>query len=143
MILNTGFRNNRSGRVSGNYPVHDSSCDFVNQWCRASNRFSASPFSRVFFDRARQTRMENETYSARVIPFKGSGSSLQLTSTMSCMHTSTVKTSCNYFASCIGWESDKQILELFGLADEVKVSKAALESCCRKETCCTCSQNMG
>jgi len=28
----------------------------------------------------------------------------------------------------IGWESDKQILELFGLADEVKVSKAALKA---------------
>ena len=44
---------------------------------------------------------------------------------MSCSLTSTVRRSC----LSIGYESDKQILELFDLAEEVKVNKKNLQAC--------------
>jgi DNA-directed RNA polymerase subunit beta len=43
----------------------------------------------------------------------------------------------------IGYQTDKDILEIFGLADEVKVSKAALKKVTGSKTCCTCFENMG
>ena len=44
------------------------------------------------------------------------------------MHTSIErKNSCNYLFRAIGYESDKEILEIFDLADEIKVSKVRLK----------------
>jgi DNA-directed RNA polymerase subunit beta len=44
----------------------------------------------------------------------------------------------NHFFRSIGYERDKDILEIFDLADEVKVSKAALKKF-GKKTCRPCA----
>ena len=48
---------------------------------------------------------------------------------MSCMHTSIKKKKLpvTTLLRAIGFENDKDILEIFDLADEIKVSKAALK----------------
>src|SRR5512141_2096925 len=68
-------------------------------------------------------------YSARVIPFKGSWIEFatDINNVMYAYIDRKKKLPVTTLLRAIGFESDKQILEIFGLADEVKVSKAGLK----------------
>jgi len=82
----------------------------------------------VFFS---QTRHQNGTklYSARVIPFKGSWIefSNDINNVMYAYIDRKKKLPVTTLLRAIGFDSDKKILEIFGLAEEVKVSKAGLK----------------
>ena len=83
----------------------------------------------VFFGQSRHTN-GTKLYSARVIPFRGSWIefSTDINSVMYAYIDRKKKLPVTTLLRAIGFESDKQILEIFGLADEIKVSKAALKS---------------
>ena len=68
-------------------------------------------------------------YSARVIPFKGSWIEFatDIHGTMYAYIDRKKKLPVTTLLRAIGYESDKDILEIFGLADEMKVSKAGLK----------------
>ncbi len=68
-------------------------------------------------------------YSARVIPFKGSWIEFatDINSVMYAYIDRKKKLPVTTLLRAIGFESDKEILEIFDLADELKVSKAALK----------------
>ena len=68
-------------------------------------------------------------YSARVIPFKGSWIEFatDINSVMYAYIDRKKKLPVTTLLRAIGYESDKDILEIFDLADEVKVSKAGLK----------------
>lgn len=68
-------------------------------------------------------------YSARVIPFKGSWIefSTDVNNVMYAYIDRKKKMPITTLFRAIGYETDKDILEIFGLSDEVKVSKAALQ----------------
>ena len=82
----------------------------------------------VFFGQSRHAN-GTKLYSARVIPFKGSWIEFatDINSVMYAYIDRKKKLPVTTLLRAIGFESDKQILEIFGLADEVKVSKAALK----------------
>ena len=67
-------------------------------------------------------------YSARIIPFKGSWIEFatDINNVMFAYIDRKKKLPVTTLLRAIGYESDKDILEIFGLADEVKVSKAGL-----------------
>ena len=83
----------------------------------------------VFFG---QSRHANGTrlYSARIIPFKGSWIEFatDINSVMYAYIDRKKKLPVTTLFRAIGYESDKDILEIFGLADEVKVTKKAMKS---------------
>ena len=68
-------------------------------------------------------------YSARVIPFKGSW--IEFTTDVNNVLYAYIdrkkKLPVTTLLRAIGYESDRDILEIFGLADEVKVSKSGLK----------------
>ena len=68
-------------------------------------------------------------YSARVIPFKGSWIEFatDINSVMYAYIDRKKKLPVTTLLRSIGYESDKDILEIFGLADEIKVTKAGLK----------------
>ena len=68
-------------------------------------------------------------YSARVIPFKGSWIEFatDINNVMFAYIDRKKKLPVTTLLRAIGYESDKDILEIFGLADEIKVSKTALK----------------
>jgi len=68
-------------------------------------------------------------YSARIIPFKGSWIEFatDINNVMFAYIDRKKKLPVTTLLRAIGYESDKDILEIFGLADEVKVSKAGLK----------------
>ncbi|HZH72035.1 MAG TPA: DNA-directed RNA polymerase subunit beta, partial [Mariniphaga sp.] len=68
-------------------------------------------------------------YSARIIPFKGSWIEFatDINSVMFAYIDRKKKLPVTTLLRAIGYESDKDILEIFDLADEVKVSKAGLK----------------
>jgi DNA-directed RNA polymerase subunit beta len=68
-------------------------------------------------------------YSARIIPFKGSWIEFatDINNVMYAYIDRKKKVPVTTLLRAIGFESDKSILEIFDLADEVKVSKAALK----------------
>jgi DNA-directed RNA polymerase subunit beta len=68
-------------------------------------------------------------YSARVIPFKGSWIEFatDINNVMYAYIDRKKKLPVTTLLRAIGFESDKEILEIFNLADEVKVSKAGLK----------------
>ena len=68
-------------------------------------------------------------YSARIIPFKGSWMEFatDIHNVMYAYIDRKKKLPVTTLLRAIGWESDKQILELFDLAEEIKVSKAAIK----------------
>ena len=68
-------------------------------------------------------------YSARIIPFKGSWIEFatDINSVMFAYIDRKKKLPVTTLLRAIGYESDKDILEIFDLADEVKVSKASLK----------------
>ncbi len=67
-------------------------------------------------------------YSARIIPFKGSWIEFatDINSVMFAYIDRKKKLPVTTLLRAIGYESDKDILEIFGLADEIKVSKSGL-----------------
>ena len=83
----------------------------------------------VFFGQSRHAN-GTKLYSARVIPFKGSWIEFatDINSVMYAYIDRKKKLPVTTLLRAIGFESDKQILEIFGLADELKVSKAALKN---------------
>jgi DNA-directed RNA polymerase subunit beta len=68
-------------------------------------------------------------YSARIIPFKGSWIEFatDINSVMYAYIDRKKKLPVTTLLRAIGYEGDKDILEIFDLADEIKVSKAALK----------------
>ena len=70
-------------------------------------------------------------YSARIIPFKGSWIEFatDINNVMYAYLDRKKKLPVTTMLRAIGFESDKDILEIFGLADEVKVSKSTLQKC--------------
>jgi DNA-directed RNA polymerase subunit beta len=70
-----------------------------------------------------------QLYSARVIPFKGSWIEFatDINSVMYAYIDRKKKLPVTTLLRAIGFESDKDILEIFGLADEIKVSKTGLK----------------
>jgi DNA-directed RNA polymerase subunit beta len=82
----------------------------------------------VFFGQSRHSN-GTKLYSARVIPFRGSWIefSTDINNVMYAYIDRKKKLPVTTLLRAIGFESDKQILEIFGLADELKVSKAALK----------------
>ena len=68
-------------------------------------------------------------YSARIIPFKGSWIEFatDINSVMYAYIDRKKKLPVTTLLRAIGYESDKDILEIFGLADEIKVSKSGLK----------------
>ncbi len=83
----------------------------------------------VFFGQSRHSN-GTKLYSARVIPFRGSWIefSTDINNVMYAYIDRKKKLPVTTLLRAIGFESDKQILEIFGLADEVKVSKAGLKA---------------
>ena len=82
----------------------------------------------VFFGQSRHAN-GTKLYSARVIPFKGSWIEFatDINSVMYAYIDRKKKLPVTTLLRAIGFDSDKNILEIFGLADEVKVSKAGLK----------------
>lgn len=82
-------------------------------------------------------------YSARIIPFKGSWIEFatDINNVMYAYIDRKKKLPVTTLLRAIGYESDKDILEIFDLADEIKVSKPNLKMYWKK-TCCSCIKNM-
>ncbi|MHB8400671.1 MAG: DNA-directed RNA polymerase subunit beta, partial [Bacteroidia bacterium] len=82
----------------------------------------------VFFGQSRHAN-GTKLYSARVIPFKGAWIEFatDINNVMYAYIDRKKKLPVTTLLRAIGFESDKQILEIFGLADEIKVSKAGLK----------------
>ena len=84
----------------------------------------------VFFGQSRHAN-GTKLYSARVIPFKGSWIEFatDINSVMYAYIDRKKKLPVTTLFRAIGYETDKDILEIFGLADEVKANKANLKKC--------------
>ena len=82
----------------------------------------------VFFGISYHTN-EQQLYSARIIPFKGSWMEFttDINNVMYAYIDRKKKLPVTTLLRAIGYESDKDILEIFDLAEEVKVSKAGLK----------------
>jgi len=82
----------------------------------------------VFFGKTRHANGQ-PLYSARIIPFKGSWMEFatDINNVMYAYIDRKKKLPVTTLLRAIGYESDKAILEIFQLADEVKVSKSALK----------------
>ncbi len=82
----------------------------------------------VFFSQSRHAN-GTKLYSARVIPFKGSWIEFatDINSVMYAYIDRRKKLPVTTLLRAIGYETDKDILSIFDLADEVKVSKAGLK----------------
>ncbi len=82
----------------------------------------------VFFGQSRHTN-GTKLYSARVIPFKGSWIEFatDVNNVMYAYIDRKKKFPVTTLLRAIGYDADKDILELFDLADEVKVSKSGLK----------------
>ena len=82
----------------------------------------------VFFGQSRHAN-GTKLYSARVIPFRGSWIEFatDINNVMYAYIDRKKKLPVTTLFRAIGYETDKDILELFNLADEVKVSKAGLK----------------
>jgi DNA-directed RNA polymerase subunit beta len=82
----------------------------------------------VFFGQSRHAN-GTKLYSARIIPFKGSWIEFatDINNVMFAYIDRKKKLPVTTLFRAIGYETDKDILEIFDLADEVKVSKASLK----------------
>jgi DNA-directed RNA polymerase subunit beta len=82
----------------------------------------------VFFGQSMHAN-GTKLYSARIIPFKGSWIEFatDINNVMYAYIDRKKKLPVTTLLRAIGFESDKDILEIFGLADEIKVSKVALK----------------
>ncbi|MBN8701753.1 MAG: DNA-directed RNA polymerase subunit beta [Bacteroidetes bacterium] len=88
----------------------------------------------VFFGQSRHAN-GTKLYSARVIPFKGSWIEFatDINNVMYAYIDRKKKLPVTTLLRAIGFESDKQILEIFGLAEELKVSKPSLKAAVGKK----------
>lgn len=84
----------------------------------------------VFFGQSYHTN-GTKLYSARIIPFKGSWIEFatDVNNVMFAYIDRKKKFPVTTLLRAIGYETDKEILDIFGLADEVKVSKSGLKKC--------------
>ena len=84
----------------------------------------------VFFGQSRHAN-GTKLYSARVIPFKGSWIEFatDINNVMYAYIDRKKKLPVTTLFRAIGYETDKDILEIFGLADEVKATKVNLKKC--------------
>jgi len=84
----------------------------------------------VFFGQSWHTN-GTKLYSARIIPFKGSWIEFatDINNVMYAYIDRKKKLPVTTLLRAIGYESDKDILEIFDLADEIKVSKAGMKKC--------------
>tara|TARA_B100000768_G_scaffold182055_1_gene208971 strand:- start:19623 stop:23438 length:3816 start_codon:yes stop_codon:yes gene_type:complete len=84
----------------------------------------------VFFAQSRHAN-GTKLYSARIIPFRGSWIEFatDINSVMYAYIDRKKKLPVTTLLRAIGFESDKDILSIFDLADEVKVSKSGLKKC--------------
>ena len=75
-----------------------------------------------------------KSYSARIIPFKGSWIEFatDINNVMYAYIDRKKKLPVTTLLRAIGYENDKDILEIFDLADEIKVSKTGFEKMCWK-----------
>jgi len=82
----------------------------------------------VFFGQSRHAN-GTKLYSARIIPFKGSWIEFatDINSVMYAYIDRKKKLPVTTLLRAIGYESDKDILEIFNLADEIKITKANLK----------------
>jgi DNA-directed RNA polymerase subunit beta len=82
----------------------------------------------VFFGQSRHAN-GTKLYSARIIPFKGSWIEFatDINNVMYAYIDRKKKLPVTTLLRAIGYESDRQILEIFNLAEEVKVSKSGLK----------------
>ncbi len=82
----------------------------------------------VFFGQSRHAN-GTKLYSARIIPFKGSWIEFatDINNVMYAYIDRKKKLPVTTLLRAIGYESDKEILEIFGLAEEIKVSRTALK----------------
>ena len=82
----------------------------------------------VFFGQSRHAN-GTKLYSARIIPFKGSWIEFatDINNVMFAYIDRKKKLPVTTLFRAIGYETDKDILEIFGLADEIKVNKANLK----------------
>ncbi|MFR9495454.1 MAG: DNA-directed RNA polymerase subunit beta [Rikenellaceae bacterium] len=82
----------------------------------------------VFFGQSMHTN-GTKLYSARIIPFKGSWIEFatDINNVMYAYIDRKKKLPVTTLLRAIGYEADQQILEIFGLADEVQVSKSTLK----------------
>jgi len=103
----------------GSFVVNGAERVIVNQLHRSPG---------VFFGQSRHAN-GTKLYSARIIPFKGSWIEFatDINSVMYAYIDRKKKLPVTTLLRSIGFESDKDILEIFDLAEEVKVSKAALK----------------
>jgi DNA-directed RNA polymerase subunit beta len=83
----------------------------------------------VFFGQSRHAN-GTKLYSARIIPFKGSWIEFatDINNVMYAYIDRKKKLPVTTLLRAIGFESDKQILEIFGLADEFKVTKTGIKA---------------
>ena len=84
----------------------------------------------VFFGQSMHAN-GTKLYSARIIPFKGSWIEFatDINNVMYAYIDRKKKLPVTTLLRAIGFESDKEILDIFGLANEVKVTKANLKKC--------------
>src|SRR5574344_1307892 len=84
----------------------------------------------VFFGQSMHAN-GSKLYSARIIPFKGSWIEFatDINSVMYAYIDRKKKLPVTTLLRAIGYETDKDILEIFGLADEVKATKINLKKC--------------
>ena len=82
----------------------------------------------VFFGQSRHAN-GTKLYSARIIPFKGSWIEFatDINNIMYAYIDRKKKLPVTTLFRAIGYETDKDILEIFGLADEIKISKANIK----------------
>ncbi len=83
-------------------------------------------------------------YSARIIPFKGSWIEFatDINNVMYAYIDRKKKLPVTTLLRAIGYESDKDVLEIFGLADEVKVSKTGLKKLVGRKLGCPCAEEL-
>ncbi len=88
----------------------------------------------VFFGQSMHAN-GTKLYSARIIPFKGSWIEFatDINNVMYAYIDRKKKLPVTTLLRAIGFESDKDILDIFGLADEVKVNKTNLKKCIGKK----------
>ena len=88
----------------------------------------------VFFGQSQHTN-GTMLYSARIIPFKGSWMefSTDINNVMYAYIDRKKKLPITTLLRAIGFETDKDILDIFNLAEEVKVSKAGLKRVCGRK----------